>query len=504
MNERTRRVGAGRAWSVLLAAAALCTACQGGTDGHWEVVEAYLTLDTTWHAKSDEIYRAEGTDVDKEARREAELGPHPDITLAVAAARAILATPGHARTLEAAEFLVEHPYMLSKTASDDMQLGIDTLAQHLGPDWGVIEQFREDRVAWSATSSEISQADLSDEDKQRRRDELGSRPTITRALGAATAILRGDAEDHLAEAAAFVLGMDAATSNVPAPRMLEAAQVVLDRLPDYAAWPESLQALNWARRGSEATNAVIDQVFAEVRERTVDPVARATARYYAAAGLMRDSNAWTLSDEDRQAIRERALEMATGLSADVADVAFIEPVGVDDVGDPQEGTIAEAEADLKYRISFTTVGATVPDVTGQRLDGTEEALSAHAGKVVLVDFWATWCGPCIAALPKLRDLHESLPADRFTLLAVSVDAELDTVTEFQEDEPMPWVNWHVGDKSEIVRTWDVRAFPTYVLLDENGTILARTSGWSDAVEGRVRAAVNGDLEESAPPDATAA
>ncbi len=118
----------------------------------------------------------------------------------------------------------------------------------------------------------------------------------------------------------------------------------------------------------------------------------------------------------------------------------------------------------------------LPDVAGIRLDGVEERLSDYRGRIVLLDFWATWCGPCVTALPKLRELVARLPADRFALVGISVDEELETVTRFIEDEPMPWTNWHVGDGSDFARLLRIRTLPTYVLADENGKILTRTGG----------------------------
>ena len=110
-------------------------------------------------------------------------------------------------------------------------------------------------------------------------------------------------------------------------------------------------------------------------------------------------------------------------------------------GTPKSQALAGTEAEV-----FRSVrrGA-LPDVAGQRLDGVEERLSDYRGRIVLLDFWATWCGPCVAALPKLRELVARLPADRFALISISVDEELETVTRFIEDEPMPWTNWHVGE-----------------------------------------------------------
>ena len=92
--------------------------------------------------------------------------------------------------------------------------------------------------------------------------------------------------------------------------------------------------------------------------------------------------------------------------------------------------------------------------------------------MLLIDFWATWCAPCIDALPELREMVADLPADRFALLAVSVDGELETVTVFMERETMPWYNWHLSRSSDLERILDVRGFPTYLLADENGRVLS--------------------------------
>ena len=141
-------------------------------------------------------------------------------------------------------------------------------------------------------------------------------------------------------------------------------------------------------------------------------------------------------------------------------------------GTPKSQTLPEAEGEV-FR---STQRGTLPDVAGTRLDGLEEHLSDYRGRIVLLDFWATWCGPCVAALPKLRELVARLPADRFALVGISVDEELETVTRFIEGEPMPWTNWHAGEGSDFGRLLRIRSLPTYVLADENGKILTRTGG----------------------------
>ena len=208
--------------------------------------------------------------------------------------------------------------------------------------------------------------------------------------------------------------------------------------------------------------------------RTAEPVQKATVRYHLAVKLIEQANAWTTLGEERGRLRERARQIIAGLSEGVADEEFPETRFATD-GTMLTGTFADVEAELLFRLDHATAGGTLPEAGGKRLDGEREGLSAYAGKVVLVDIWATWCAPCIQALPKLRELHGELPSARFALLSISVDDELETVTDFMRDEPMPWSNWHVGLTSEVAQAWNIRAFPTYILVDGQGTILAHTN-----------------------------
>lgn len=160
-------------------------------------------------------------------------------------------------------------------------------------------------------------------------------------------------------------------------------------------------------------------------------------------------------------------------------------------GEEVAQTLADAEAALVHGIRHTVVGATVADETGKRLDGTEDTLSAYAGKVVLMDFWATWCGPCIAVLPQMRGLAGKYPDDQFEILGISFDAELETVTDFMEDRSMPWSHWHVGVNSRMDMAWDIKGLPTYVVIDRDSVILSRGHDLDAAAEA-IEQAVNGE------------
>lgn len=308
-------------------------------------------------------------------------------------------------------------------------------------------------------------------------------PDVRRAAAAAIAILEASGtHEKTVEAAEFLV--ESAASLGRGKYALAGARALLEFAPDYEGWGPILLRTHMSSRAGPDMRTSADAFFEELARRAEEPVLRAAGRYYVAAGRMQSLNASEMSAEERAAERQAAVELAAGLSAGVEDELL----------PGYAWTFAEAEADLIRSIRQGTVGSKVPDLVGTRLDGVEERLSDYRGRVVLLDFWATWCAPCVAALPEKRQLVADLPADRFALLSISVDAELESVTEFLEDEPMPWANWHVGMMSDIVRALHVGSYPTYVLIDEEGEILARTNHLPEDFLALVRETVGGDPE----------
>lgn len=484
MNMRMGFGGKGREQALATAGLALLLtlgACDGqmrqasapaleADDEHWKLVQAYIDSDTAWHAIDDEIRASDDSAEEKQRRREHERGEHPIITLALRAAEAILAAEEHPKQVAAAEFLMEHPF-----ESEMMDVGAAALAKLLGPDWPQVEDYMAAAKDWEERKATIAKEASDEEEKRSREADLGDPPKPLRAIAAALAVL--DTPDHAERrAAAEFLVNDLGRARNASAYAFRGAEALWSQFRDYDDWPTLLGALD---RQRFTVNEKVDAFLEEVGNEAAEPLVRATARYYLTKGLMRAADRFDVTPEARAAFRERALAAATGLAAGVEDAELLDPRVYGDDGEPEARPMAAVEAGLVHRINHTTVGGTLPEVAAQKLDGTEDTLAAYAGKVVLIDFWATWCGPCVAALPDLRDLVDKLPEQRFALLSVSVDEELETVTAFQKDEPMPWINWHVGEKSALAELWDVRAFPTYVLVDGEGVILARTNHLGD-------------------------
>ncbi len=122
-------------------------------------------------------------------------------------------------------------------------------------------------------------------------------------------------------------------------------------------------------------------------------------------------------------------------------------------------------------------GAALPEFSIASLDDPRATLSREtiAGRRVLIEFWATWCGPCVERMPELHRLHRLHAADNFTILSVSADATPRDVIEFRKSRwPMPWLNGFLADgpHDPAWESFEVISIPRLVLVDERGVILA--------------------------------
>ncbi|MEM5515659.1 TlpA disulfide reductase family protein [Henriciella sp. AS95] len=128
-------------------------------------------------------------------------------------------------------------------------------------------------------------------------------------------------------------------------------------------------------------------------------------------------------------------------------------------------------------------GAVVSPATFEGPDGTEATLSDFKGKVTLVNFWATWCGPCEREMPSLAALETQKGSDDFQVIAISVDAAEDKDYAIQRLDELtggvldfyfaPPENW------DVVYDSSARGFPTTIIYDEDGVEIARLSGEAD-------------------------
>jgi len=107
----------------------------------------------------------------------------------------------------------------------------------------------------------------------------------------------------------------------------------------------------------------------------------------------------------------------------------------------------------------------LPSLTG---DGTVE-LASYRGKLVYLDFWASWCAPCLTAIPEIETLRQELPADRFQVIAVNLDQKPRKALRFLEKNPIGYPSASDPD-GRLPTQFGVDTMPTSYLIDGNGVI----------------------------------
>jgi peroxiredoxin len=157
------------------------------------------------------------------------------------------------------------------------------------------------------------------------------------------------------------------------------------------------------------------------------------------------------------------------------------PVTVPDGPDDQPVEIGDVKARLHVR-----VGDLAPDFSAPRLEGGQFKLSEQRGKLVLLDFWATWCQPCLAEMPAMKGIQEAFGGNpRFLLVGVSCDEAAQAPATYTKANALSWtqvfggpVPWSVAaapakDSQNVGDTYMIRGIPATFLIGPNGRILAR-------------------------------
>jgi peroxiredoxin len=106
------------------------------------------------------------------------------------------------------------------------------------------------------------------------------------------------------------------------------------------------------------------------------------------------------------------------------------------------------------------------------VDGREIDLKDFSGKVVLIDFWATWCGPCIGQVPELKKVYETYHSKGFEILGISLDDKKDALLAFTKKHEMPWPQFFDGKhwNNEISFRFGINSIPATWLIDKKGVL----------------------------------
>ena len=121
------------------------------------------------------------------------------------------------------------------------------------------------------------------------------------------------------------------------------------------------------------------------------------------------------------------------------------------------------------------VGKVVPDFSAIDLDGRPVSLQQYRGKVVLLDFWAVWCGPCLGEMPNVKRIYDTYRDQGFDIIGVSLDTDEARLRNYLKENNIQWCQIFSGQKweSPLAQQYRIRAIPAPCLIARDGTLISR-------------------------------
>ena len=134
---------------------------------------------------------------------------------------------------------------------------------------------------------------------------------------------------------------------------------------------------------------------------------------------------------------------------------------------------------LSVNVSAKSVAA--PDFTLKSRDGKNVRLSDLRGQVVLLNFWASWCGPCRQEMPILDEIHNKYKSLGFSVLGVNLDAKSSKAIKYLKDTPVSFPVLY-DPKGDVSSQYGVQAMPSTVIIDKDGNVRYLHEGYKSGYE----------------------
>jgi thiol-disulfide isomerase/thioredoxin len=162
---------------------------------------------------------------------------------------------------------------------------------------------------------------------------------------------------------------------------------------------------------------------------------------------------------------------------------FPQSIAVKNFATELEKLIADSETKQLYK-----EGQILPDIAAQGIDGNEKKLSSLRGQYVLVDFWASWCGPCRGENPNVVNMYNKYKNKGFNVFSISLDEDKDKWKQAIQQDKLAWPN-HVSElkgwNSSFCNTFAIKSIPANYLIDKEGKVIAFNLR-GDSLESRLK------------------
>ena len=169
------------------------------------------------------------------------------------------------------------------------------------------------------------------------------------------------------------------------------------------------------------------------------------------------------------------------------------PEDLDEMGSqlmPNSGSSQPSDVETAVKATDPLIGQKAPNFQTQFLNEEEFKLSDQKGKVVILDFWATWCGPCVRALPELQKATSSFNKNKVTLLAVNQGESKKVISKFLKKKQLKALSVIMDETRKIGGDYKVKGIPKTVIIDQKGVVRHVHVGFSSGMGERLKGEVN--------------
>lgn len=191
--------------------------------------------------------------------------------------------------------------------------------------------------------------------------------------------------------------------------------------------------------------------------------------------IMRFRDYWTLVEMLKVVGKhEEALQLLQHLEKTEKENLFIRSIFREIAMIHEEkGNVELAKAYfLKADSKLAMIGKSAPDFSSTDINGNPITLKDYRGKVVLLDFWATWCGPCIAEMPNVKKIYNTHKDMGFVVIGISLDDDASEVCDFLKECELPWRQIFDGQDGHLKKLFQIRGIPSLWLIDREGKVIS--------------------------------
>jgi peroxiredoxin len=223
------------------------------------------------------------------------------------------------------------------------------------------------------------------------------------------------------------------------------------------------------------------RLFETVARDNPDRTARGQAVFGLAMSAKADALLTPPTGEQSEIATRKAIKLMETVRRDYGDLPYLKS------GRAGQTLGQQADSHL-IELRALRLGAPAPEIAGQDLDGAPLKLSDYRGKVVVLVFWAAWCGPCIQNIPKEKKMVERFKGRPFALIGVNGDSTLAEANQAVKQHTIPWRSFWDRQDRYITKAWNIVGWPTIYVIDHEGFIQQRLFLDEDELEPLVAAA----------------